>query len=232
VLSLLRCGVAYIVALRGRDRASPTPAEPTEHDRRSFTARTFGNIGLVPQQTLRTARLTLVPLADEHLEWEVALDSDPEVMRYLSGRASTREEVEAGHARRMAAAQKVDGLGFWIGVVDDEFVGWWILQPAHGPDQPDDPGVADLGYRLLRRHWRKGLASDGARELVRHGFDDLGVDRIIAQTMAVNAASRAVLERVGLTYVRTFPSSTTDLVEGIEEGEVEYAMTREQWERR
>ena len=186
----------------------------------------------MPQPTLHTERITLVPLADEHLEWEVALDSDPEVMRYLSGRASTREEVEAGHARRMAAAQKVDGLGFWVGVVDDEFVGWWILQPAHGPDQPDDPGVADLGYRLLRRHWRKGLASDGARELVRHGFDDLGVDRIIAQTMAVNAASRAVLERVGLTYVRTFPSSTTDPVEGIEEGEVEYAMTREQWERR
>jgi hypothetical protein len=33
----------------------------------------------------------------------------------------------------------VDGLGFWVGLVDDEFVGWWILQPAHGPDQPDDP---------------------------------------------------------------------------------------------
>jgi len=62
----------------------------------------------------------------------------PEVMRYLSGRASTREEVVATHARRMAAAQKVDGLGFWVGLVDDEFVGWWILQPAHGPDQPDD----------------------------------------------------------------------------------------------
>jgi RimJ/RimL family protein N-acetyltransferase len=116
---------------------------------------------LMPQQTLQTERITLVPLADEHLEWEVELDSDLEVMRYLSGRASTREEVVATHARRPAAAQKVDGLGFWVGLVDDEFVGWWILQPAHGPDQPDDPGVADLGYRLRPRHWRKGLASEG-----------------------------------------------------------------------
>jgi hypothetical protein len=81
-----------------------------------------------------------VPLADEHFEWEVELDSDFEVMRYLDGRASTREEVAANHARRMAAAQKVDGLGIWVGLVDDEFVGWWILRPAHGPDQPDDPG--------------------------------------------------------------------------------------------
>jgi RimJ/RimL family protein N-acetyltransferase len=183
------------------------------------------------QPILRTERITLAPLSDEHLEWELELESDPEVMRYLSGRASTREEVEASHARRMAAAHKVAGLGFWVGLVDDEFVGWWILQPAHGPDQPDDPGVADLGYRLLRRHWRKGLASEGARELVRYGFDEVRLDRIIAQTLAVNAASRAVMERVGLTYVRTFPSSTTEPIEGVEEGEVEYEMTREQWER-
>jgi RimJ/RimL family protein N-acetyltransferase len=111
----------------------------------------------MPQQTLRTGRLTLVPLADEHLEWEVELDSDPEVMRYLGGRAGTREEVEASHARRMAAARKVDGLGFWVGLVDVGFVGWWILQPAHGPDQPDDPGVADLGYRLRRADLRNNL---------------------------------------------------------------------------
>jgi RimJ/RimL family protein N-acetyltransferase len=186
----------------------------------------------MPQQTLHTARLTLVPLADEHLELEVELDSDPEVMRYLSGRASSREEVEARHAWRMTAAQKVDGLGFWIGLVDDEFVGWWTLQPAHGPDQPNDPGVADLGYRLLQRQWRKGLASAGARELVRYGFDDVRLDRIIAQTLSVNAGSRAVMERVGLTYVRSFPTSITVPVEGVEEGEMEYEMTREQWERR
>jgi RimJ/RimL family protein N-acetyltransferase len=184
----------------------------------------------MPQQTLHTGRLTLVPLADEHLEWEVELDSDPEVMRYLGGRAGTREEVEASHARRMAAARKVDGLGFWVGLVDDGFVGWWILQPAHGPDQPDDPGVADLGYRLQRRHWRKGLASAGARELVRYGFDDVGLDRIIAQTLSINVGSRAVLERVGLTYVRTFATSITERVEGVEKGEVEYELTREQWE--
>ena len=186
----------------------------------------------MPQQTLHTGRLTLVPLADEHLDWEVELDSDPEVMRYLGGRASTSEEVEAAHARRLAAARKVDGLGFWVGLVDDEFVGWWILQPAHGPDQPDDPGVADLGYRLLQRHWRKGLASAGSRELVRYGFDDVGLDRIIAQTLSVNAGSRAVLERSGLTYVRTFPTSMSEPVEGADGGEVEYELTREQWQRR
>jgi RimJ/RimL family protein N-acetyltransferase len=186
-------------------------------------------IEAMPQQILQTERITLVPLAEEHFTWELELDSDPEVMRYLSGRASTRAEVEAGHARRMAAAQRVDGLGFWVGLVDDGFVGWWILQPAHGPD---DPAVADLGFRLLPRHWRKGFASEGARALIRYGFEDIGLDRIIAQTMTVNAGARAVIERIGLNYVRTFPTSSTAQVEGIDAGEVEYAITYEQWQRR
>ena len=71
--------------------------------------------------------------------------------------------------------------------IDDVFVGWWTLQPAHGPDQPDDPGVADLGYRLVRRHWGRGLAAEGARELVHYGFEEVGLARIIAQTLTVNA---------------------------------------------
>jgi len=45
---------------------------------------------------------------------------------------------------------------------------------------------------------------------VRYGFDDVRLDRIIAQTLSVNVRSRAVMERVGLTYVRAFPTSMTD----------------------
>jgi RimJ/RimL family protein N-acetyltransferase len=58
---------------------------------------------------LDTRRLRLVPLADEHLRLEIELDSDPEVMRYISGRAHSPEEVKQAHQRRLAAA--VDGEG-------------------------------------------------------------------------------------------------------------------------
>ncbi|GAA2779629.1 GNAT family N-acetyltransferase [Crossiella cryophila] len=169
------------------------------------------------QPTLHTPRLTLVPLAEEHLDLEAELDADPEVMRYLGGRAHTRAEVERSHRRRLAAAAKVPGLGFWVGFAEDGFVGWWILQPPHGPDQPEVAGEADLGYRLARSHWRRGYASEGARELIRYGFTDLGLDRIFAQTLAVNAASRATMTSVGLTFVREFLSSG--------QVEVEYEIT-------
>ena len=186
------------------------------------------------QPTLDTERLRLVPLADEHLEFEIELDSDPEVMRYISGRPSSPEEVKRAHQRRVAAAAEVPGLGFWAGFAAGEFVGWWILQPPNGPDQPKVAGEADLGYRLLRRHWRRGYASEGARELIRYGFEEVGLNRIFAQTMAVNAASRATMAAVGLTLTRAFISGEPydDLVPGAEQGEVEYELTRTTWQHR
>jgi RimJ/RimL family protein N-acetyltransferase len=183
------------------------------------------------QPTLTTDRLRLVPLSDEHLDLEVELDSDPEVMRYLAGRPHSRAEVEKSHRRRIEAARTVDGLGFWVGFADDVFVGWWILQPPHGADQPEVAGEADLGYRLLRRHWRRGYASEGARELLRYGFTEMGLDRIFAQTMAVNTASRATMQSAGLTFAQQFMSAAdyADPLPGTELGEVVYEITRATW---
>jgi RimJ/RimL family protein N-acetyltransferase len=178
--------------------------------------------------TLHTPRLTLVPLADDHLELEYELDSDPEVMRYLTGRAATRDEVERAHRRRIATAP---GFGFWMGFAGEDFVGWWILRPPHGPDQPDVEGEAELGYRLLRRHWRRGYAREGSRELIRYGFEVLGLDRVFAQTMAVNTPSRATMTSAGLTFARAFTSAVDyeDQIDGAEHGEVEYEITRKTW---
>jgi RimJ/RimL family protein N-acetyltransferase len=68
----------------------------------------------MPQPILRTERLLLVPLAGRHLESEVQLDSDPDVLRYISGRPRSRDEVLASHAQRMALSSKVGGLGYWM----------------------------------------------------------------------------------------------------------------------
>jgi RimJ/RimL family protein N-acetyltransferase len=198
----------------------------------------------MPQPILRTDRLLLIPLADRHLDLEIQLDSDPEVLRYLFGRARSRDEVVAAHAGRMALAREVDGLGYWMAFGSDgvapgstppasaeegEFVGLMMLPPAHGPDQPDDPTVSDLGYRLVRRHWRKGLASEASRALLRHAFDTVGQRRVIAQTMTVNTGSQGVMKAVGMRYVRTYFPSWDDPLPGADLGEVEYEMTREMW---
>lgn len=198
----------------------------------------------MPQPLLRTARLDLVPLADEHLELEVELDSDAEVMRFLWGRARTREEVERNHHDRVVRGWVVDGLGMWVGFLRgadeapqavaprERFVGLWMLTPPHGPSQDRVPGEADLGYRVMRRHWRQGYAGEGSRELLRHGFEVVGLTRIFAQTMAVNAGSRATMTSIGMQFVRGFHEHHDDPIPGSDQGEVEYELRREDWELR
>jgi RimJ/RimL family protein N-acetyltransferase len=196
------------------------------------------------QPVLRTDRLLLIPLTNRHLELEVRLDSDPEVLRYIEGRARSRDEVVVSHARRMALATKVDGLGYWMTFGSDggrrgsqapvreegaEFIGLMMLPPANGADQPDDPTVAELGYRLARPYWRQGLAAEASLTLLRHAFDVIGQRRVIAQTMATNVGSQGVMKAVGMRYTRTYFPVWESPIPGADHGEVEYEMTREMW---
>lgn len=176
------------------------------------------------QRTLQTSRLTLVPLGDEHLEDEVTLDANPDVMRYLgAGEPRDRSEVEKHHQERIDEAR--NGLGFWAGFLGAEFVGWWLLAPA----DDDERGQAELGYRLLPGFWRQGLASEGAAALLAYGFEDVGLTQIFAETMAVNAGSRAVMSRLGLAYLGTRGEGTIGPIPGSDHGNVDYAITKDRW---
>ncbi|MFI5936997.1 GNAT family N-acetyltransferase [Actinoplanes sp. NPDC051494] len=177
----------------------------------------------MPKPILRTGRLTLVALAEHHLEAQVELDADPEVLRFLFGRARSRDEVVVSHGRRLASAGRVDGLGYWAGFDGDDFVALMMLPPT------DEPGVAELGYRIPRRHWRQGYATEASLMLLRHAFDTVGLDRVIARTMTVNTGSRAVMAKLGLRHIRTFFPTFDDPLPGTDQGEVEYEMTRETW---
>jgi RimJ/RimL family protein N-acetyltransferase len=181
---------------------------------------------------LETERLVLRRFTVADVDLLVELDSDPEVMRFLTGGKPTpREVVERSTLpailREYAAGT---GHGHWAAVTraTGEFLGWFALaRPADGSRDE-----ADLGYRLRRPAWGRGYASEGSRALVRRAFTELGLERVFAQTMAVNTASRRVMEKAGLRLVRTFHPWFPDPVDGTEHGEVEYALTRAEWERR
>jgi len=61
-------------------------------------------------------------------------------------------ETAFARKRRLTTARETPGMGVWAGFAGDEFVGWWVLRPPTGPDQPQVAGHAELGYRLLRDH--------------------------------------------------------------------------------
>ena len=177
--------------------------------------------------TLLTGRLSLEPLTTDHAEHLVGLDGDAEVMRYLTGRARSRGEVLDEWLPALTREVGPGGsLGYWAGFEGGGFVGWWALNP-----DPDDEQQAELGYRLARDHWGRGLASEGALALLAHAFETVGLDRVWAQTMAVNAASRGVMARIGMTIDRTWVGEWNEPLPGWEQGEVAFAITRTAWRR-
>jgi RimJ/RimL family protein N-acetyltransferase len=171
-------------------------------------------------ERLDTERLTLRAIRADDIDLLVALDADPDVMRFINGgQATSPAEVAAmvrdAHGHRWLAFERSG----------DEFVGWFALRPS-------DDRVRELGYRLRRTAWGKGFATEGATALIAAGFTRLGAGRVWAQTMTVNAASRAVMQRCGLRYVRTFFGDWGDPIEGSELGDVEYELRISDWERR
>lgn len=177
---------------------------------------------------LETERLRLRRFTAADTEDLVALDADPEVMRYLTnGRPTPREVVENELLPSILRCYERSEAGRWAleDVAGGAFLGWLSLQP------PQDGSTAelDLGYRLRRSAWGRGYATEGARALVRKAFSDLGAERVFAQTMAVNTRSRHVMEKAGLRHLRTFHLHWDDPIPGTEHGEVEYELLREDW---
>lgn len=175
--------------------------------------------------TLRTERLDLEPVTDDHLPLLVELNSDPEVMAFILGRAATPEETYAEWRRRLdRQSDPARGLGYWAGFEDGTFVGWWSASSFAGHRE-----LAGVGYRLRRVAWGRGLATEGARRMVDQAFTDPAVERVVASTMAVNAGSRRVLEKVGFAHTDTWKAEWDDPIPGSEQGEVGYTISRAEW---
>lgn len=169
---------------------------------------------------LETERLSLRGLTVDDVEELVALDADPQVMRYINGgKATSRAEVET------TVRQSLDHRWMAFERSAGAFVGWFALRPSDL-----DGRERELGYRLRRQAWGQGFATEGSKALIELAFTRFGVHRVWAQTMTVNAASRRVMEHSGLRYVRTFFLEWPEPIDGTEQGDVEYELSKSDWE--
>ena len=178
---------------------------------------------------LETARLILRRFTMDDVDDLVALDSDPEVRRFVEdGEPVNRDEARAAIELWWRYHEKSDVFGFWAAVERESgrFLGWFHFRPQRdGP--ADEP---ELGYRLVSSAWGRGLGTEGSRALVDKGFESTDITRVVAETMAVHTASRRVMEKCGMRLVRTFHADWPVRIPGDEHGDVEYAITRAEWE--
>lgn len=147
--------------------------------------------------TLETPRLRLRPLASSDEADLIALDSDPEVMRYVGSPAGVKSPAETLERARLRIREEQHGdyepLGFWRieGRSDGAFHGVGAL--IQMPDSAD----VEVAYRLARTAWGQGIATEAAGALVAHALGPLALPRVVAVTYPANQASQRVLDKLG-----------------------------------
>ena len=136
---------------------------------------------------LKTERLVLRPFEETDAEGLHAYLGDAEVVRYEPYGVMTMEEC------RLEAARRASDEAFWaVCLADGTLIGNLYLSGA------DEFGTREIGYVFVRACWHKGYATEAARRLMAYAFERLATRRIIALCDTRNAASFALMERLGM----------------------------------
>ena len=183
--------------------------------------------GLQPGYPIRTDRLLLRPWTASDIDAFHRLRGDPEVVRYLYDSPFTRAEAEA---RLTIARSVITDCGRWMNVAvaladTDELVGdvgmCWI-SAVHRE--------VEIGYTFFPEHRGRGYATEAAAAVVDLAFTDLGAHRVSGRIDARNAASAAVLTRLGMRAEAHFVEN--EWVKGEWTDEAVYGILDREWSRR
>ena len=154
---------------------------------------------------VETDRILMRELVRADADAFFEMDADPEVHTYL-GKHPITSKKEALDMINFIRQQYLDyGIGRWA-IVDkksNEFVGWGGMK-LRTDTTNDHTGYYEVGYRLLRKHWGKGYATESAKASLKYAFEVLHLDKVYAMAHADNIASRKALQKSGLTITNHF----------------------------
>ncbi len=179
------------------NRAAPSPPGTGRRFHETATVTTI----------LETDRLLLRPWTADDAEAALPIYTDPEVMRFLSLRPTTLEEVRTLLVERPILHQEQHGFSLWavIEKATSRLIG------SCGLKYLDNGPEIEVGYHFARAAWGKGYATEAARACLHHGFERLGLARIVAVVDPANHASQRVLEKIGLRFERMAHHYNKDL---------------------
>jgi RimJ/RimL family protein N-acetyltransferase len=151
-----------------------------------------------PGYVVTTERLILRHWRESDREPFACLNADPHVMEFMpnilleqeSDALADRIETHFERHRFGLCAVELRGSGAFVG-----FIGLNVpsFKAAFTP-------CVEVGWRLAAEYWNQGLATEGAREIVGYGFDELGLEELVSFTVPANFRSRRVMEKLGMTH--------------------------------
>jgi len=170
---------------------------------------------VVPE--LETERLLLRRVTPDDLdEFGRRIFADPDVIRYLPRHDMTPRERAERAQNIFDRNWSSRGYGGWLitDKLDGQLIGACDLDWEEGSE-------VELGYSLARAYWGKGMATEAARAAVRFGFENAGLERIVAVVSPENTASWRLLENIGFVHEKRAHRYGLDVVY--------YAIRREQF---
>lgn len=167
-------------------------------------------------------------------QWQVtdlsslaAMNADAEVMRYFP---ATLTPAESAHLMQRMQDRIVErGWGFWAAqlLATNEVIGCVGLNHPD-PSLPCAP-CTEIGWRLARKYWGEGYATEAAERALKFAFDDLALSEVLSFTAVQNDRSQAVMRRLGLTNTEANFQHPLLPAESELREHVLYRITREAW---
>ena len=154
---------------------------------------------------IETERLLIRPFLASDDEGMFIMDSDPEVHRYVGKTPLLNIEQSRGVIAFVQQQYIDNGIGRWVVTekATGDFVGWTgfklITERVNG-----HTGHYDFGYRLSRKFWGRGYATESGLAALQYGINTLHFKDIYAMTDVNNLASRRVLEKLGFRFIEIF----------------------------
>lgn len=147
--------------------------------------------------TLLTERLILRQWQPSDYADFAQMNADTEVMRYFPKRLSSAQSDMIAHKCQQLIED--NGWGFWVVSLKEtsKFIGMVGLNETHA-DMPFAPSV-EIGWRLQKRYWGQGYATEAARAALCFAFNDLKLDAVVAFTAIINEQSQMIMKRIGMS---------------------------------
>ena len=186
---------------------------------------------MLENMRIETERLIIRPFTMNDIAAIYKIVSDPEVMRYLPDDVTSLDELKEIFEWLLDCYEKntpENLIKLTEGVIWKEagtLIGWCGLGPLDF-----NPDEIEIFFGLAREYWNRGIAFEVALDMLRYGFEEIGLDRIVAVADPENIGSVKLIEKLGLKFQRVvgkLPEKHKSYG-----GHLYYSMTRKEFKRK
>lgn len=153
---------------------------------------------------IETERLILREIIPEDAEAFFAMDSNPEVVKYVGMKPLTDISQSVAMIEAIRNQYTENAIGRWAAILKEtgKLIGWSGLKLIK--EINNHQNIHDLGYRFTPEYWGKGYATETSVAVLNYGFNEMKLDIIYAYTDVENTVSNHVLEKLGFEQKNTF----------------------------